>query len=153
MTMQTTNRSVAGVDGFKQQARRLREALGAGGAAISHGRALELVARQHGCRDWNTLAAMAGSARTASACPVSLGERVSGHYLGQAFDGEIVGTQQLSRPDRFRVSIAFDRPVDVVTFDSFSAYRRRVSCVIDSKGVTAQKTSDGEPHLRLRLAA
>ena len=42
---------------YKTHARRLREALAADGIAVSHGKALELVARQNGARDWNTLSA------------------------------------------------------------------------------------------------
>ena len=41
----------------KQMARRLREDLAARGIAVGHSEALELVAHQHGARDWNTLAA------------------------------------------------------------------------------------------------
>ena len=43
----------------------------------------------------------------------------------------------------------FDEPVDVVTWDSFSAFRRRVSCTIDRRGRTAERTSDGRPHMEL----
>ena len=42
---------------FKNQAKRLRTALSEDGIAVSHARALELVARVHGAHDWNTLAA------------------------------------------------------------------------------------------------
>ncbi len=42
---------------FKDQAKRLRTALAEQGVELSHSAALELVARQHGARDWNTLAA------------------------------------------------------------------------------------------------
>jgi catechol 2,3-dioxygenase-like lactoylglutathione lyase family enzyme len=48
----------------KAMARRLRDALADRGVAVSHGEALELVARQLGSRDWNTLAA--GSATIAA---------------------------------------------------------------------------------------
>jgi catechol 2,3-dioxygenase-like lactoylglutathione lyase family enzyme len=41
----------------KSMARRLRADLAARDVVLSHGEALELVARQHGVRDWNTLAA------------------------------------------------------------------------------------------------
>jgi catechol 2,3-dioxygenase-like lactoylglutathione lyase family enzyme len=42
----------------KQMARRLRADLAARGVTITHSEALELVAHQHGARDWNTLAAI-----------------------------------------------------------------------------------------------
>lgn len=41
----------------KQMAKRIRTALAADGISIGHSAALELVARQFGARDWNTLAA------------------------------------------------------------------------------------------------
>src|SRR5918993_6137324 len=41
----------------KQQAKRLRASLAERGVEVSHSEALELVALQHGARDWNTLAA------------------------------------------------------------------------------------------------
>src|SRR5690606_31658729 len=43
------------IDNAKAQAKALRAALQAQGTAISHAQALELIARQHGARDWNTL--------------------------------------------------------------------------------------------------
>src|SRR3990170_3891468 len=42
---------------FKDQAKRLRTSLADRGIAVTHSDALELVAHQHGARDWNTLAA------------------------------------------------------------------------------------------------
>src|SRR6185312_15948484 len=54
----------------KSMARHLRAALTDRGVAISHSEALELVARQLGARDWNTLAA------TTSAAPASDGHVV-----------------------------------------------------------------------------
>jgi hypothetical protein len=41
----------------KQQAKRLRTSLAERGVEVTHSEALELVAQQHGARDWNTLAA------------------------------------------------------------------------------------------------
>jgi len=46
-------------DTHKQMARRLRADLAARDVTLSHGEALELVAHQHGARDWNTLSATA----------------------------------------------------------------------------------------------
>ncbi|TDW27779.1 hypothetical protein EV128_110142 [Rhizobium azibense] len=47
------------IDELKAQAKRLRQAMEPRGTAISHSAALELVAQQHGVRDWNTLSALA----------------------------------------------------------------------------------------------
>lgn len=153
------------VSELKQQAKRLREGLATMQVAIGHGQALELVARQHGCRDWNTLQALAQrSAGDAGAGahsthapdrsnavmrpPAQVGQRVTGTYLGQAFSGTVTGLQELAA-DRYRVALAFDDPVDVVTFESFSNFRHRVSCVITSEGVTVERTSNGQPQLAL----
>ena len=137
------------LEDLKAQARRLRATLAADGTSIGHSRALELLAHQHGYKDWNTLHAAIGNRLPPS--PVAVGDRVRGRYLSQPFEGEVIGVQILATPDRFRVTLQFDEPVDVVTFDSFSAYRRRVTSTIDRTGRTAEKTSDGRPHMELAL--
>ena len=76
---------------------------------------------------------------------------VSGTYLGQPFSGEVIGVHVVAPQNRYRVTLHFDEPVDVVTFDSFSAYRQRVRAVIDARGTTQHKTSNGNPHLQLHL--
>lgn len=140
--------SLPSIGELKSQARRLRNKLEANGSPIGHGQSLELLAHQHGYRDWNTLHAAAGN--RPPACPVVLGQKVRGHYLGQPFEGEVLGVQAFAHGDRFRVTLLFDEPVDVVTFDSFSSFRKRVSCVIGHDGKTVEKTSNGRPHLSLQ---
>lgn len=137
------------IETLKDQARRLRAELEGHGKNVSHSRSLELLARQHGYRDWNTLHAAAGN-RSAS-MPVALGQQVSGTYLGQHFSGKVLRVQSCTPTDRFRITILFDEPVDVVRFEGFSAFRRRVSCHINEDGKTTEKTSDGLPQLRLHL--
>lgn len=134
---------------LKQQAKRLRAKLAQDGVSIGHSKALELIAAQHGARDWNTLHAAAGNRN--SAIPVNVGHPVAGTYLGQEFIGEVIGLNRLSSSGMYRITILFDTPVDVVTFDSFSAYRQRVTCTLDANGVSAERTSNGEPHMRLAL--
>lgn len=145
----TGSLSLPSIEALKVQAKRLRAKLASQGAPIGHGAALEVLAHHYGYKDWNTLRAAVG--KRPPPCPVTLGARVRGHYLAQAFVGQVIGVQALSPPGSFRVTLDFDEPVDVVTFDSFSAFRKRVSCVIDAAGVSAEKTSDGRPHLQLRL--
>ena len=70
---------------------------------------------------------------------------------GHDFTGELVALHALSKSGRYRASIQFDTPVDVVAFDSFSAFRRRVTVTVDATGATTEKTSDGRPHLQLAL--
>jgi hypothetical protein len=136
------------LDALKDQARRLRKRFVDDGQAIGHARALELIAAQYGFRDWNTLHAKVGNRPPFN--PWMLGARVRGHYLGQPFDAEVRGVQALSaEPGRYRLTLHFDEPVDVVTFESFSAFRQRVSCTVDETGRSRERTSDGRPHLEL----
>lgn len=144
-----TTRLSHSVEELRQQAKRLRNRLAHEGAPVSHGRALELIAAQYGFKDWNTLYAWAGNTPPAPAFAV--GQRIAGTYLGQEFLGEIIGLNRLSHTGKYRVTIQFDDPVDVVTFDSFSAFRHRVSAVVDETGISAEKTSNGEPHMQLAL--
>jgi len=134
-------------DDLKAQAKRLRDTLSAQGKPVSHSEALELVAKQLGYRDWNTLHAAVGNR---PAPPLTLGDRVRGTYLGQPFDGDVIGVQSLTG-GRVRVTLEFDDPVDVVKFDSFSAFRKRVSATVNADGRTAERTSDGKPQLELKV--
>ncbi|MGV0879270.1 glyoxalase superfamily protein [Martelella sp. FLE1502] len=133
---------------LKDQAKRLRSRLAQEGQTISHSRALELVAAQYGFRDWNTLHARVGNRPPLN--PSMLGARVSGTYLGHPFTAEVISVQALqNRPGYYRLTMKFDEAIDVVTFDSFSAFRRRINCTIDETGRSPAKTSDGRPHVEL----
>ncbi|PVB62998.1 glyoxalase superfamily protein [Labrenzia sp. 011] len=136
------------VDALKTQARRLRAALTAKGQVLSHSQALELLSAQYGYKDWNT--ACAAASATGPDLPFSVGDRVTGLYMQQAFTGGIRGLSRIGQSGHLRVTLQFDEPVDVVTFDSFSAHRSRVTCVVRQDGVAVQKTSDGEPHLKMK---
>ncbi len=131
---------------LKQQAKRLRAGLAEDGDFISHSESLELVARQYGYRDWNTLFAEIGNQPQPRFTP---GARVAGRYLGQPFAGEIVA-MRLQAGERTKVTVRFDAPVDVVAFDSFSAYRSRVTVTVDANGETREKTSNGAPLLAFK---
>ena len=141
------------IQSYKQQAKRLRETLSAENRPVSHGEALELVARQHGFRDWNSLSASAlKRALPRNAEPgFAVGTIISGRYLGQAFTGEIRSVTALADGEHYRLAIHFDEPVDVVTFESFSAFRQRVHATVNSKGISPQHTSNGLPHLVISL--
>ena len=146
--MRSSSTPLPSLDVLKDQAKRLRTRFSGEGQDISHSRALELVAAQYGFRDWNTLHAAVGNRPPFN--PWMLGSRVRGHYLGQPFDAQVLGVQALtSQPGRYRMVLHFDEPVDVVTFDSFSAFRQRVHCTVDETGRTTERTSDGRPHLEL----
>ncbi|MBL4928175.1 glyoxalase superfamily protein [Fuscibacter oryzae] len=135
------------LDAAKAQARALRTALEAEGRETGHSEALELVAKSHGMRDWNTLHAAIGNR---PAPPLAVGQIVEGTYLKQPVLAEVIGLMQLSE-GRWEVLLQFDQPVDVVTFDSFSNYRSRVSKIIGADGRSFDATSDGVPHLVLKL--
>ena len=132
--------------GLKAQAKRLRADLAGQGTQASHSDALEMVAHLHGARDWNTLSAEVRAHTTV----LSLGARVSGRYLGHPFQGRVLALASLPR-GRHRVTVAFDAPIDVVASDSFQSLRRRVTAVVNEKGVSAEKISDGTPHMELSL--
>ncbi|MEO1322397.1 MAG: glyoxalase superfamily protein [Pseudomonadota bacterium] len=108
--------------------------------------ALEQVAQDMGFRDWNTASARLSNAPEAS---WQVGERVSGHYLKQAFTGRIHAVRELQGGAGYRLTLHFDEPVDVVEWESFSALRQRVSVSVSPEGVTWTKTGDGVPHLSL----
>ncbi|MCV2887602.1 glyoxalase superfamily protein [Ruegeria aquimaris] len=139
------DQEIAPIGELKAQAKRLREKLRDAGTGLSHAQALELVAHQHGARDWNTLVARAGNR-----LHLRVGDRVSGDYLGQPFTGEIRGLTVIGDGAHRRITLHFDQPVDVVTFDSFSAFRQRVSSEIGWDGRSTRCTSDGRPQLVVR---
>ena len=76
-----------------------------------------------------------------------LGMRVAGTYLKQPFRGEIIAARALAGGEAYEISIQFDEPVDVVTFDSFSAFRSRVTVRVSTEGETRERTGDGERHM------
>ncbi|WP_300528267.1 glyoxalase superfamily protein [Maricaulis sp.] len=131
----------------KALAKRLRQSLVAEGNFVSHGEALELTAKQFGYRDWNTLSARLDHTVPR---PLSVGGRVTGHYLGHAFTGTLLGLQVM-KGERRQVVIEFDQPIDVVASEHFSSHRRRVSGVLERNGASWDKTSDGQPVLELDL--
>jgi hypothetical protein len=135
------------LEGAKAQAKALRAGLRAAGQEVSHSAALELIAKTHGHRDWNTLHAAIGNGTRA---PVAFGQVVSGRYLGQAFVAEVLGIKELSH-GRYELKLQLAEPVDVVRFDSFSLFRSRVVKTVGPDGRSFDKTSDGVPHLVLEI--
>ncbi|MEP2424973.1 MAG: glyoxalase superfamily protein, partial [Tateyamaria sp.] len=71
----------------KDQAKRLRAKMSEDGDVISHAKSLELVAHQHGFRDWNTLFAAIGNGPPKG---WAIDGKVSGTYLSQPFTGYVV---------------------------------------------------------------
>ncbi len=138
------------IDELKSQAKRLRQAMTERGTSIAHGAALELVAQQYGVRDWNTLSALAAKTNMPSLAAITVGARIRGRYLNQPFTGKVLAMAALPGGDH-KITIHFDEPVDVVTFESFSAFRQRINAQVDENGISPRKTSNGVPHLVLDI--
>lgn len=136
------------IEDLKTEAKRLRSALAETGRQISHAQALEALARQRGYRDWNTLHAAMGNQPPPS--PVALGDRVTGAYLGKRISAVVIGARALG-DGRHRVKLDLDRPVDVSAFPAMEVLRRRLNANIKPTGETVEKTSNGQPQLRLDL--
>lgn len=130
---------------LKAQAKRLRIAFTAAGKPCSHAQALEAIAHQWGARDWNTLSAQAPDAKE---LVFRTGQRLSGHYLGHPFAGTVKAVRAMAS-GQHGLTLRFDEAIDVVTSQQFSAFRRQVDCVVNAKGRSAHKTSDGQPHVVL----
>ncbi len=133
---------------LKDQAKRLRHDLAASGHQIGHGQALELLAHQHGYRDWNTLHAAADRPKP-NTRTWQVGERVTGKYLGRAFAGRIVSVRTISDGGWFRLAIHFDAPLAVAELGGLPVLRQRIHGNVGPDGRTVEKTSNGQPHLVL----
>ncbi|WP_163849557.1 glyoxalase superfamily protein [Pseudooceanicola aestuarii] len=129
----------------KDAARRLRAGMAEAGTSVSHARALELVARQHGFRDWNTMSAALSHDPPAR---WAVGDKVSGSYLSRPFTARVVACEDIA-PGWVRLDLQLDVAVDVVTSERFSNFRRRIRGTVGPKGATAERTSDGTPHLQI----
>jgi len=147
-----TSNQIPPIHDLKTQAKRLRTQLDTPDAPVTHARALELLARQYGYADWNTLCAVSRrceqeQARNAQR-PLQVGDEIAGTYLGHRFTGQVIGLRAMTG-GHTRLTVHFDEPVDVVSFESFSAFRQRVSCTLDEDLVAPAKLSDGTPHMRI----
>jgi hypothetical protein len=143
--------SLPTLEAVKQQASRLRRRLGDDGLAVSHSKALEMVAHLYGYRDWNTChAALDRQPQRRNSLRLALGDRVQGTYMSQPFTATVLAVKTVG-PDHCAVELELDQAVDVVTFDSFSNFRKRVRGVIDPLGQSYAHTSDGRPHLDVRI--
>jgi len=136
-------------DQAKARARFLRTEEAGHGRNISHSAALEMVAHEQGWADWNTFSARLSNQPET---PLQVGDRVCGSYLKQTFDGTVLSVTNRGEGTGFDVVIEFDLPVDVVTFDSFSNFRRRVNALISPGGTSFARTSDGVPHMVVQKA-
>lgn len=134
------------INAAKQMARDLRERLKEQGEVLSHSAALERIAVQWGHKDWNTFHASFGNQP-----PIvwEIGGVVQGQYLSQDIVAEIKNVEPL-KPGWFRITIVLDEAVDVVTFDSFSNFRKQISATIGPLGESEHKTSNGLPQMSIK---
>ncbi len=109
-------------ESLKLQAKRLRNYLTTKDIDLSHSTILEALAHQYGYRDWNVL-----SSKLAEPCWPSVGERVTGTYLGHHFNGIVRSVHITKNEGIRRFHFQFDKPVDVVKSEHFSNFRKRVS--------------------------
>lgn len=140
---------------FKHQARRLRQALSEEGIQISHGKALDLVARQSGTRDWNTLAAAEGKTEASpqdDTAPYRVGQRISGLFHTTPFDARIIAVEETIKPDLWRITLQFNPAVDVAVSPNLSMRRRRFTAVVGSDGKSRRLTGSETGGIALKVA-
>lgn len=81
----------------KEQAQLLRAKMAEDGSPIGHAKSLELVAHQHGFRDWNTMFAAIGNGGPKD---WAIGDKVSGTYLSQPFTAHVALVSSIHVPSR-----------------------------------------------------
>jgi len=131
---------------LKSEAKNLREDRAKSGQPLTHGAALEEVARAHGYRDWNTARA---ALPDRVVVPFQVGMRVKGFYLEQPFRGLLIGVQLMSNMQHYTVTIQFDEPVNVTPTFMFAAHRQRVTATVDIHGFSPALRGNGAPQMRL----
>lgn len=135
------------VDQAKSDARLLRMQLRAQGQPASHGNCLEMVAHSHGYKDWNALRAVLVRKL---AVDWMVGGRIQGLYRRHAFTATIASVNKVGR-DCFHVKIRLDKAIDVVSFASFSNFRKTICTVVDASGASLEKDSTGQSQLRISV--
>lgn len=134
----------------KAQAKALRQSRASAGESLSHSAALELVAKDLGFRDWNTCVASLGREGPRG---LQAGDRVTGRYLGHAFAAAVIRAEPVAdKPGWTRLELHLDEAVDVVRSEKFSSFRRRIRGTVGPQGFSAERTSDGVPHLEIDSA-
>lgn len=131
---------------LKSEAKALRDARSKAGEPLSHGAALEIVAKAHGYRDWNTARAALPDRVNV---PFQVGTRVKGLYLEQPFTGMLIGVQLLGDMQHYTVTVAFNTPVNVTPNFMFAAHRHRVTATVDIRGASSALRGNGYPQMVL----
>lgn len=118
------------LENLKIQARRMRDHFAEKNIDISHSATLEVLAKQHGFKDWNVLSAILKRRLEKDIWP-ELDDRIKGIYLGHNFTGRVTKIQITKQENSRRYTLLFDNPVDVVTSAHFSNSRRQINCFLD----------------------
>lgn len=137
---------IQSVQTLKSEAKALREQRSATGELLTHGAALEAVARAHGFRDWNTARA---SLPDRLAVPFQIGQRTHGTYLGQPFKGTLIGVHLMSDMAHYKLTVTFDEPVNVTPDFMFATLRHRVVATTDIRGVSLALRGNGQPQMMI----
>ena len=138
---------IASAQTLKSEAKVLRETRAAAGETLTHGAALEAVARSHGFRDWNTARA---ALPDRVAVPFQVGGRVKGTYLDVPFRCMLIGVQLLSDMAHYKVTVNFDEPVNVTPTFMFATLRHRVMATVDIHGISSALRGNGSPQMVVR---
>lgn len=132
------------LEAVKQQAKILRQHLADNEQILSHSQSLEIIAKQKGFRDWNSLHAHIGNQPIDA---FAIGQRVCGTYLGQSFTGQLLKVGKIADSKRYGITVKFDKAVDVITFQGMSNWRTQVHLTVNGTGETNERTSNGQPHM------
>ena len=130
---------------LKSEAKSLRQERARLGQDLSHGAALEEVARAHGFRDWNTASA---ALPDRVSVPFQVGMRVKGLYLEQPFTGHLIGVQ-LRGDMSYTITVMFDEPVNITPTFMFAAHRQRVTATVTADGISPALRGNGQPQMRV----
>lgn len=134
---------------IKLQAKRLRHILTEQGTPLTHSQSLEIIAKQWGYSDWNTLNAILKT--LGSPENLTVGDIVTGHYMGEPVEAEILRIQTLGHSDAFSLTLKFDKRVDVINSEGEMRSKKKVRCTVGITGKTVQKMADGTPYLVLNI--
>ncbi len=134
---------------IKLQAKRLRHLMAEHGSKLSHSQSLEWVTKLWGYPDWNTFNAILQAPRTPE--NLSVGDDVTGFYMGQKFIGKVLGIRTLGDNDAFSLTIHLREPIELTQSTEFTGTRQRITSTIGANGRTVQKMNDGTPHLQIDL--
>lgn len=145
MALQNPRPPIPAIPTLKAEAKDLRAMAP---TPMTHSQSLEALAHRYGLTDWNTLRARAAPEQAPAP---RLGQRVEAVYLGHPVAGVIHAVRAMGTGGAHRVVIDLDQPVNVSAFESMQVMRRRLQATIGPDGTTVEKTSDGRPHLQVRL--